>query len=64
MNDTLTGRRVPTRGRRPISNKQGRACAKKGCQTILSRYNLRDYCFAHAPKRFPRVRGIVTKDKG
>lgn len=37
----------------------GRVCASKDCDTKLSRYNRREYCFAHAPVRYPRVRGRI-----
>jgi hypothetical protein len=36
-----------------------RFCAKQGCETKLSQYNKSDYCHAHAPVRFPRVRGKI-----
>lgn len=42
--------------------KQGRVCAQKGCETKLSQYNKAEYCHAHAPIRFPRVRGKILDD--
>lgn len=41
---------------------QGRVCAKPDCDTKLSQYNRREYCFTHAPTRFPRLRGRVASD--
>ncbi|NOY55125.1 MAG: hypothetical protein GXP34_03980 [Actinobacteria bacterium] len=62
MTDTLKGARLKG-GIRP-SRKYGenRVCAHKGCHTRLSMYNRREYCFAHAPVRFPRVRGRVVPE--
>lgn len=37
-----------------------RRCRRYRCDTKLSRYNARDFCHAHAPVRFPRVRGRVV----
>lgn len=39
-----------------------RTCAKKSCTTKLSQYNKAEYCHAHAPIRFPRVRGKIMDD--
>jgi hypothetical protein len=36
---------------------QGRVCAHEGCETRISIYNKSAYCWAHAPLRFPLVRG-------
>lgn len=36
---------------------EGRVCAQEGCQTRLSIYNKAKYCWAHAPVKFPLVRG-------
>ncbi len=59
---TLKGRRI-TGSARPSRTVQGdRRCSKRGCETILSQYNKREYCFAHAPVRFPRVRGRIITD--
>jgi hypothetical protein len=37
-------------------------CIEKSCTTRLSSYNKRDHCFAHAPTRFPRLRGRVAPE--
>jgi hypothetical protein len=42
----------------------GRVCSKQGCETKLSQYNKTDYCHAHAPVRFPRVRGKILDEQG
>jgi hypothetical protein len=36
---------------------RGRVCAAEGCDTILSQYNRRDRCWAHAEMKIPRLRG-------
>jgi hypothetical protein len=36
---------------------KGRVCAAEGCDTILSQYNRRDKCWAHADMKIPRLRG-------
>ena len=40
-----------------------RVCLDEGCDTRLSRYNKRDYCFAHAPVVYPVMRGRKPKDE-
>jgi hypothetical protein len=50
----------PAVGRRPKATDQRRRCADDSCGTVLSRYNLGEYCRVHAPLRFPRVRGQLT----
>ena len=37
-------------------------CRHPGCPTLLSRYNNREFCYAHAPTRFPRLRGRVVRE--
>ena len=62
MTETLKGRRI-SGGVRPSRNfGEGRLCAKRGCDTRLSRYNRREFCYAHAPIRFPRVRGKILPE--
>jgi hypothetical protein len=36
---------------------EGRVCAEEGCDTRISVYNRSEYCWAHAPVRYPIVRG-------
>ena len=36
---------------------KGRTCAMPGCTTVLSQYNRRDKCWAHADMKIPRLRG-------
>lgn len=51
---------VPAVGRRPKTAEAKRECAHESCGTVLSRYNLGEYCRPHTPLRFPRVRGQFT----
>lgn len=39
----------------------GRVCEHEGCDTRLSRYNKATHCFAHAPLKYPLVRGERKK---
>lgn len=41
---------------------EGRVCVEKDCDTKLSRYNRRDHCYAHAPVKYPRVRGRILPE--
>jgi hypothetical protein len=36
---------------------KGRKCAAEDCETILSQYNRREKCWAHAEMKVPRLRG-------
>jgi hypothetical protein len=53
----LRGTSLPKGARRPRLAEGRRTCSVRGCDTVLSRYNLRATCHAHAPVRFPRNRG-------
>jgi hypothetical protein len=60
--NTLKGQRILGTARPPKVNSEDRTCAKQGCETTLSRYNKREFCYAHAPTRFPRLRGRVVPE--
>ena len=61
MSEALVGSRLHGGMRPSRSYQRGRVCQEEGCSTKISIYNRRDYCNAHAPVNFPRVRGhIVT----
>jgi hypothetical protein len=32
------------------------------CDTRLSRYNNSEFCFRHAPVKYPRLRGVFTEE--
>ncbi len=62
MSDVLKGNSVKGVARPSRDYGPGRVCANKSCETKLSRYNRRDYCHAHAPVRYPRVRGRILPE--
>ena len=60
--NTLRGNKIRGKLRAPRSTDEERHCVHKGCKTKLSRYNKREYCYAHAPTRFPRLRGRIVPE--
>ncbi|GMQ92688.1 MAG: hypothetical protein BMS9Abin12_0165 [Acidimicrobiia bacterium] len=57
----LKGRKFTGSARAPKTYSTSRTCASKRCATRLSRYNKREYCFSHAPTKYPRLRGRIVK---
>ena len=55
--DTIKGQAIRPRSRRPKQYASNRVCAHEACETLISRYNSKEFCHTHAPKRYPRVRG-------
>jgi hypothetical protein len=62
MSDTLRGNRIKGKLRAPKALDGDRVCIEKECTTRLSRYNKRDHCYAHAPTKYPRLRGRVVAE--
>ncbi|MEX2322168.1 MAG: hypothetical protein WEA29_00110 [Acidimicrobiia bacterium] len=62
MSEILKGNKVQGKLRAPRALDEIRRCESDGCETLLSRYNKRTYCYAHAPTRFPRLRGRVVPE--
>lgn len=62
MSDTVKGAAIKGVTRPSRRFEPGRLCAKKGCVTKLSQYNKAEFCHAHAPIRFPRVRGKILNE--
>lgn len=61
MNDNvLRGRKLGVGARAPQTYSTERVCAHEGCTTKLSRYNRREFCYTHAPVKYPRLRGRVV----
>ena len=56
------GRRIMGSSRAPKTYSSERTCAHDDCVTVLSRYNRREYCYAHAPTKFPRLRGRIVPE--
>ncbi|MEN8041673.1 MAG: hypothetical protein ABFR95_09240 [Actinomycetota bacterium] len=62
MNETaLKGRKFTGSNRPPKTYSSARTCAHNGCGTRLSQYNKREFCFTHAPTKYPRLRGRIVK---
>ena len=62
MSEIMKGNRVRGKLRAPKKHEGVRVCIEKSCTTRLSSYNKRDHCYAHAPTRFPRLRGRVAPE--
>lgn len=62
MSDIMRGNRIKGKLRAPKAQEGERRCVEKGCNTLLSRYNKREFCYAHAPTKFPRLRGRVAPE--
>jgi len=62
MADTLKGNKILGTTRAPKVHGTDRVCVHEGCTTKLSQYNKREHCYAHAPTRFPRLRGRVVPE--
>lgn len=58
---TLKGQKFTGATRAPKTYSGKRTCAEKGCTTTLSQYNRREWCYAHAPTKYPRLRGRIVK---
>lgn len=61
MEYAMTANRPAGRPRRPKTFEAGRVCLDDGCTTKLNRYNKREFCYSHAPVKFPRVRGRIEE---
>ncbi|MBT8212249.1 MAG: hypothetical protein KJN71_03785 [Acidimicrobiia bacterium] len=64
MATTAVMARRPGQGsrRRPKTYGIDRRCHTDTCDTLLSRYNNSEFCFQHAPVKYPRLRGVFTED--
>jgi len=60
--NVMKGRRVFGTSRAPKASSEARLCARDECDTQLSRYNKREYCYTHAPVKYPRLRGRVVPE--
>ncbi|MGH2717693.1 MAG: hypothetical protein ACRDJU_03810 [Actinomycetota bacterium] len=57
----IQGARISALPRRNTRFEEGRVCSHPDCITLLSVYNRRDTCFAHAGFKVPRLRGRTKK---
>jgi hypothetical protein len=62
MQATMQASTIGRARRRPHTYPENRVCHREGCQVRLSRYNKSNYCFQHAPARFPRLRGEFSEE--
>ena len=62
MTDGLKASQIKGGFRPSKSFEQGRVCNDESCETKLSIYNKRDFCFNHAPVKYPRVRGRILQE--
>jgi len=58
---SLKGRKFTGATRAPKTYSDDRTCAESSCETRLSQYNRREWCYAHAPTKYPRLRGRIVK---
>ncbi len=64
MNDNvMRGHRLDGGSRPPKTYSTERLCAANECDTKLSRYNRREFCFSHAPVKYPRLRGRIVNNQ-
>ena len=62
MSDVVKGATIKGVNRPSKDFGAGRTCKQGDCVTKLSRYNRRDHCHAHAPVKYPRVRGRIIPE--
>ncbi|MGI8708483.1 MAG: hypothetical protein ACR2LG_09825 [Actinomycetota bacterium] len=53
----MAGSRPQQLPRASKRSEKGRVCAHEGCPTVISQYNKREKCWAHAEMKIPRLRG-------
>ena len=63
MSGTLTASTVKPGVRRSKKYTSGRVCEFDSCETVISVYNKKKYCFLHSPISYPRVRGHLPREQ-
>ena len=63
MSSTLTASTVKPGVRRSKKYTSGRVCEFDTCETVISMYNKKKYCFLHAPISYPRVSGHLAREQ-
>jgi len=58
---SVKGHKFTGATRPPKTYSTARTCAADDCDTRLSQYNRREWCYAHAPTKYPRLRGRIVK---
>lgn len=59
MSTNVMAQRPSGRRRKLKTYGEERICIATDCFTRLSKYNRNTECHQHAPRRFPRTRGVV-----
>jgi hypothetical protein len=59
MSTNLSASRPTGRRRKLKTYGDDRVCSEEGCSTRLSKYNQNTECHTHAPRRYPRTRGVL-----
>ena len=63
MNSSLNASQVKPGVRRSKRYTSGRVCEFAGCETVISIYNKKKFCFSHSPISYPRVRGHLPREQ-
>jgi hypothetical protein len=63
MSSNLLASKVKPGIRRSKKYASGRVCDFIDCETVLSTYNKKRFCFTHAPISYPRVRGHIPREQ-
>jgi hypothetical protein len=63
MSGALVASQVKPGVRRSKKYGSGRVCKFITCETVLSTYNKKKFCFTHSPISYPRVRGHIPREQ-
>lgn len=61
MSTTVNASRPTGQRRKLRTYEKDRLCIHEDCTTKLSKYNSSPQCHQHAPRRFPRTRGVILE---
>ena len=63
MSSNLVASQVKPGIRKSKKYASGRGCEFINCETVLSTYNKKKFCFTHSPISYPRVRGHLPREQ-
>ena len=63
MSSNLVASQVKPGIRKSKKYAPGRVCEFINCETVLSTYNKKKFCFTHSPISYPRVRGHLPREQ-
>ena len=63
MSSNLEASQVKPGIRKSKKYASGRVCEFINCETVLSTYNKKKFCFTHSPISYPRVRGHLPREQ-